>query len=47
VYWPISVAFEFAPEEVNIDNLTDIEKNSDRNNSSERWSITIEILGLT
>jgi hypothetical protein len=26
VYWPISVAFEFAPEEANIDNLTDIEK---------------------
>jgi len=23
VYWPISVAFEFVPEEVNIDNLTD------------------------
>jgi len=26
VYWPISAAFEFAPEDVNIDNLTDIEK---------------------
>jgi hypothetical protein len=35
VYWPISVAIEFAPEKVNIGNLTDIEKNSDRNNASE------------
>ena len=26
VCWYISVAFEVAPEEVNIDNLTDIEK---------------------